>query len=222
MKPRCAPPGSPHGLRPSQRPFLHRVLRGEFPGFPGTTALCDSLYLSRRTRLPSPDDTLRCACRFAPGGPGRPTAGLGFVSRSPPPAKSAGRHAGSPRFPGSPVVPSPCSPTPAGPDTPGHYSVPAWPPLCPQRRLPRQSTFRGSIARLWDWLFTLRPVRCHTGRKTRFRSLAKLSRAGLVTRRAAMNGFGASSTSSFPELSWRKDILDFRSFNSALGFLRAN
>jgi hypothetical protein len=34
----------------------------------------------------------------------------------------------------------------------------------------------------------------------------QLSRAGLVTRRVATKGFNASSTSSFPELSWRKDI----------------
>ena len=46
-------------------------------------------------------------------------------------------------------------------------------------------------------LFTLRPVCCHTRRKTRFRSLAKLSRTGLITRRVAMKGFRASAHSPF-------------------------
>ena len=61
---------------------------------------------------------------------------------------------------------------------------------------------------LGDSLFTLRPVRCRTRRKTRFRLLAKLSRTGLVTRRVPPKGFkGASYISSpFPKLAWRKDI----------------
>jgi len=76
----------PAGSARWQRPSLHRVLRGEFPGFHSTMALCDSLCPWRWTRLPSPSATLRRACRFAPVGPGRPTAGLGFMSRSPLPA----------------------------------------------------------------------------------------------------------------------------------------
>ena len=51
------------------------------------------------------------------------------------------------------------------------------------------SSFRGSIARLGDLLFTLRPTRYHGGRKTRFRLPAKLYRTGLDTRRVATNGF---------------------------------
>ena len=41
------------------------------------------------------------------------------------------------QVPGQPAVPMPCSSTPAGPNTPGHCGMSAWPPLCPQRRLPR-------------------------------------------------------------------------------------
>jgi hypothetical protein len=52
-------------------------------------------------------------------------------------------------------------------------------------------------------------VGCPTRRKTRFRSLAKLFRAGLATRRVALEGFNAARMSSFPELSWRKDIMGF-------------
>jgi hypothetical protein len=90
-----------------QRPSLPRVLRGAFPGCHGTTALCDSLGPSRRTRLPSPGATLRCACPFAPVGPGRPTAGLGCVSRSPPPAavrREARRASQVPRQPRCPLA----------------------------------------------------------------------------------------------------------------------
>jgi hypothetical protein len=48
----------PAGSACRQCPSLHRVLRGEFPGFDGTMALCDFLCPSRPTRLPSPSDTL--------------------------------------------------------------------------------------------------------------------------------------------------------------------
>jgi hypothetical protein len=40
----------------------------------------DFLRPSRRTSLPSCDPTRRCACRFAPDGPGHVTAGQGFSS----------------------------------------------------------------------------------------------------------------------------------------------
>jgi hypothetical protein len=93
------------------------------------------------------------------------------------------------QVPGQPNVPLPCSSTPAGPNTPGHCDVSAWPSLCPQRRLPRYSSFRGSIARLQDSLFTLRQVRFHTRRKTRFRPPARRYRTGLVTRRVVTKGF---------------------------------
>ena len=75
MEPRCAPPVSPGRIRKS----LPRVLRGEFPCFHGTMKMCDSLRPSRRASLPSLGDTMCCACRFAPVGPERQTAGPGFV-----------------------------------------------------------------------------------------------------------------------------------------------
>ena len=189
-----------------QRPFLHRVLRSEFPGFHGTMALCDSLCPSRRTRLPSPDGTLRRACPFAPGGPGRSTAGLGFVSRSPPPATSAGRQAGPPRFPGNPCVPLPCSSTPAGPDTPGRYGVPARPPLCPQRRLPRQIYLSGlHSTALGLAVYASSGVLPHPTQN----SLPVAGQAlpdGIDYPQSCYERFPCISTFSFPELSWRKDI----------------
>ena len=47
-----------------------------------------------------------------------------------------------------------------------------------------------------------------TRRKTRFRPLAKRYRTGLATRRVPLKGFRGASyiSSSFPKLSWRKDI----------------
>jgi hypothetical protein len=59
----------------------------------------------------------------------------------------------------------------------------------------------------------------HTGRKTRFRPLAKRYRTGLITRRVLMKGFRVASyiSSSFPKLSWRKAILDYGN-NSAWPF----
>jgi hypothetical protein len=48
----------------------------------------------------------------------------------------------------------------------------------------------------------------HTRRKTRFRPLAKRYRTGLNTRRVPLKGFRVAPyiSSSFPTLSWRKDI----------------
>ena len=77
--------------------------------------LCDSLGPWRRASFPSLGATRRCACRFAPCGPGHPTAGLGFVIRSPLPEVIAWRPSGPPKFLENPPVPLPCSPTPAGP-----------------------------------------------------------------------------------------------------------
>ena len=95
---------------------LHRVLRGEFPCCIGTMRVCDSLCPSHRAWLPSLGDTMGCACRFAPCGPERPTAGRGFSIRSPYRKKQCPwRQSGPPRFPRNPCVPTPCSSTPAGP-----------------------------------------------------------------------------------------------------------
>lgn len=86
---------------------------------------------------------------------------------------------GSPKFPGTPRAPWPCSPTPAGPSTPGHCGVSAWSPRLTSVRTPARS-FRGSIARPGHSLSTLRSEDHSSPRKTRFRLLAKLFRAGFV------------------------------------------
>jgi hypothetical protein len=153
--------------------------------FPGSSEASSpaSTVLWRCPTPCAPLATLRCLRLAIPCGvPGfrsrrsrTPNRGPGV--HNPVPTSGHGRTEATraSQVPGQPTVPLPCSPTPAGPNTPGHHDVSAWPPLCPQRRLPRKSCFRGSIARLQDSLFTLRPVRCHTRRKTRFRPLASVT-----------------------------------------------
>jgi len=103
--------------------------RYRFPRFNGTMKMRDSRRPSHRASFPSLGDTRRCACRFAPSGPERTTAGLGFVIRSPLPENNAWRRSGPPKFLGNPYVPSPCSWTPASPTLPlqGHCGKSARP-----------------------------------------------------------------------------------------------
>jgi hypothetical protein len=172
--------------------------RVEFPWLDGTMKCSDLLRPSHHTRLPSRGATRCCVCGFAPVGPERRPQARGSSSGPLCRTWTPGDASGFPRFLENPCVPLPCSSTPAGPRASGHHDALARPPLCPQRRLPQECTFRGSIARLRNWLFTLRRGRCRTRRKTRFRSLAKLSRAGLVTRRVPLKGFRVASYISFP------------------------
>jgi hypothetical protein len=89
--------------------------RYRFPGFNGTMKMRDSRRPSHRASFPSLGDTRRRACRFAPCGPERTTAGQGFIIRSPLPEIYAWRRSGPPKFLGNPGVPAPCSWTPASP-----------------------------------------------------------------------------------------------------------
>ncbi len=116
---------------------------------------------------------------FAPFDRRRAVEGIGaLVFRAPEPELSVETD-GSPRFPGTPRVPWPCSPTPAEPNTPGHCDVSAWSPRLTRTRTSARS-FRGSIARPWHSLSTLRSEGRPSPRKTRFRLPARLCRAGFV------------------------------------------
>jgi len=77
--------------------------RYRFPCFNGTMKMCDSRCPSHRASFPSLGDTRRRACRFAPGGPERMTAGLEYVIRSPTPENNAWRRYGPPKVPGEPL-----------------------------------------------------------------------------------------------------------------------
>src|SRR5215813_8866923 len=65
-------------------------------------------------------------------------------------------------------------------NAPGHRGASARPPLGTTTVAPATKRFRGSIARLEDSLSTLRSGGRPPPRKTRFRLLAKLCRAGFV------------------------------------------
>ena len=66
----------------------------------------------------------------------------------------------------------------------------ARPPLMTTTKAPTRGNFRGSIARPWHSLSTLRSAgSLPRRRKTRFRLLARLYRTGLVTRRVPTKGF---------------------------------
>jgi len=139
-------------------------------------------------RLPSaPLAALRCLRLaippprriFAPGDRRRAVEGIGeLMFRTPEPELSVETD-GSPRFPETPRVLWPCSPTPARPSTPGPFGVSAWSPLLTRARTPAM-IFRGSIARPGHSLSTLRSEGRPSPRKTRFRLPARLCRAGFV------------------------------------------
>jgi hypothetical protein len=73
-------------------------------------------------------------------------------------------------------------------------------PACVNNGGSRKQRFRGSIARHWDSLSTLRSGSLLPPRKTRFRLLAKLCRAGFVNQQGCMKGFRVRVSFSFLEL----------------------
>jgi hypothetical protein len=91
------------------------------------------------------------------------------------------------QVPGKPRVPIRTgSSTPAGLHAPYRDGAAARPPLREQRRLLHRD-FRSSLARLFGSLSTLRRVGRPTAvRKTRFQVLARLSWAGVVTRKVSL------------------------------------
>jgi hypothetical protein len=103
-QPRYKAPGGcpPHGSLTSISLPSPGSPRYRFPCFIGTMKMCDSQRPSHRASFPSLGDTRRRACRFAPSGPERTTAGLGFVIRSPTPDHDTWRRSGPPKVPGEP------------------------------------------------------------------------------------------------------------------------
>src|SRR5208283_2885735 len=178
--------------------------REKFPCFSGTMECTDVLRPSRRASLPSLGATRCCACGFAPCGPGRPTAGPGFVHRSLLPVHGIGRRSGPPRFLGNPCVPTPCSPTPAGPTRQA---------IRRSRRGPRSDKnedshhedFGAQSHGLGTRCLRFVPSIAARGRKTRFPLLATL-RDGLGYPQDSDERFRVASyiSSPFPRLSWRK------------------
>ena len=107
---------------------------------------------------------------------------------------------GSLRFPSSPHVPAPCSWTPVGPNTPGHYGVPARPPLVSTTVAPAMKVFGARSHGIGTRClrFAVEVSFPHA----RLASGCWPSFAGrdLFTRRAAVKGFRVRVSSSFLEL----------------------
>ena len=179
-----------NGVIDTAPPSLRRVPR---TGSPASTVLWGAptpCRPSRRASLPSLGDTTACVRRFAPSGrDARPWArGVGVpVSRA---GNVRWRRQGLPGSWGTLMCPCPVlRPRQDRRDARPIAARRHGPRLCQQRRLPRRLSFRGSIARPLDSLSTLRRAGHPTPRKTRFRLLARLCRAGFVTRRVPTKGF---------------------------------
>jgi hypothetical protein len=125
--------------------------------------------------------------------PGRAAVGSGELIFRFPSRKMTVETAGSLRFPGDPHVPSPCSWTPVGPKHVRPLRRVGAAPACVNGGGSREYSFRGSITRHWDSLSTLRSEGLPSPRKTRFRLLAKLYRAGFVHPQNRYERFPSSS-----------------------------
>ena len=101
--------------------------------------------------------------------------------------------AGSLRFPSDPRVPAPCSWTPVGLRCAKPLRRLGAAPACVNNGGTREQRFRGSIARHRDSLSTLRSGGRPPPRKTRFRLLARLCRAGFVNPQGCNERFPSSS-----------------------------
>jgi hypothetical protein len=189
---------------PTRRPLRSPGSLGMVPplhGYYGALRL--PIVRLARLRCLRRSDTTACAV-FRAHQPRRSAGGTGELVSRFPSRPIAVETIGPPRFPGGPRGHRPCSSTPVG-------SIPRFgpsaarstrPPLLTRTKAPTPS-FRGSIARPLTSLSTLRRGGYPPPRKTRFRLLVRLYRAGLVTRRVPTKGF-ERVLSSFPELSWRK------------------
>jgi hypothetical protein len=83
----------------------------------------------------------------------------------------------------------PCSPTPAGPRTPGHCGVAARPSVDLKTSAPASIKFRGSIARPVHSLSTLRSAGYPGTTQDSLPAAGQLCRTGLITRKVPAKGF---------------------------------
>ena len=177
-------------------PFPPRGPSGRFPRFTGTMRRSDSLP-------PVPPRFVAFAWRY----PGCTRVSLPRPPSAPPRAwswspGSSGRDLPRRRqdLPGSWGTPVnvPCSPTPAGPRTPGHCGAATRPSVTSTTSAPASSHFgaqsHGPLTRCLRFAARVTPA----PRKTRFRPLARLYRTGLVTRRVPTKGFRVTSLPPFP------------------------
>ncbi len=187
---RCTRHVSPQRLFDATSPSLRGVPSVWFPRFVGTPGGSDSLPLvsphfvafvwryrrlvlfsSPLAREESRGSTWSFGCRY---------------SRR----QSTTETIGSLRFPSDPHVPTPCSRTPVGPTTPGHCGGSTRPPLVATTKAPAKRVFRGSIARHWDSLSTLRREGHPSATQDSLPAAGQALPGGICsTRRVAMKGF---------------------------------
>ena len=153
-------------------PSLHGVREGPFPHFHTTMGRSDSLplvapgFVAFAKAIPP----LRLICSQRPR---REAVGSGKLIFRFPSRKMAVETAGSPRFPGHPECPLAVflDPGRTGRARPLQRADVA--PACVNDEGSREGRFRGSIAKPWDWLSTLRSEDHSSPRKTRFRLLGQ-------------------------------------------------
>ena len=190
MESQSTPPGSPCGVRPSAAPFPS-------PGPPGRVPRLPRYYgaLRRPAGPPTALRFLRAAVPprapvFVPPASPTPAWGLGFSGLATPGQRISGMETtGPPKFLGNPHVPTPCSQTPAGPHAPGHTVRQHGPRVVNREGIPRQVPFGAPSHGLGTRCLRFAAPVTGAPRQTRFRSLARLSRMGLVTHRVPPKGF---------------------------------
>ena len=200
--------GHVHGFRCTRHVSLQRSVETvPYPQGPSVKFPRLNITMERSDSLPliSPH-FVSFAWRYHRSSPVRPHQlgtelwiNLELVSRDSKPAVTT-ETSGSLRFPSDPRVPAPCSWTPVGPKYARPLRASARPPLVSTTVAPASRRFRGSIARHWDSLSTLRNGGRPPPRKTRFRLLAKLCRAGFVNPQGCNERFPSSISSPFLEL----------------------
>ena len=158
--------------------------RTEFPGFVGTI---------RALRLPAARPAalrflrlavpLTDACSFAATGGKRqtPVARGTLVTRFAPISRGFVRkRQGLPRSWGTPIVPMPCSATPAGPITPGHSRCVGTAPVQTTTKAPAGMSLEAQSHGLGTRCLRFAGGITPPPRKTRFRLPARLYRTGLI------------------------------------------
>ena len=176
--------------------------RAEFPCFVGTI---------RTLRLPAvPPAALRFlrlavpltdACGFAATGGKRqtPVSRGTLITRFAPISRGFVRkRQGLPRSWGTPIVPMPCSSTPAGPITPGPSRCVGTAPVQTPTRAPAGTVSRGSITRPGHSRSTLRRVDYSTPTQDSLPAAGQALPDGLATRRVPTKGFRAISYMTHP------------------------
>ena len=185
-----------NGSDNSAPPSLPRVPAVRFPCFDGTIrTLRLPAAPSRRASLPSLGGTTPSASYFArsaaDAGRGRL---LELVTRYLRPDLVEWKRQDLPGSWGTPCALALLSdPGRTGRIRP--YGASARPPLCPRRRLPHSIAFEAQSHGFGTRCLRFAGRVTPTPRKTRFRLLARLYRAGLVTRRVPSKGFKVYPTS---------------------------